>query len=264
MGFRLPESLEDERELECSRSLFVSNVSHELKTPVTKIQLFNELLQRLPAGAHEKRAWYHQALKHECDRLLHLIDNVLDFGAAARGDRTYARERIDVEALLGEVAAQVRTQCAARGYEVDVDAAGHLPVLRGDAAALRRALTNLVDNALKYSEPHTLRLEARTAWLHGVPAVALTVRDRGIGIAPEQCSLIFGEFYRVETGLAQRASGSGLGLTLVRDVAEAHGGTIAVESAEGEGSAFTLLLPVDVAEPTPHPPPTSPNEDASS
>lgn len=246
---------EDERSR--AEAIFVANVSHELKTPVAKIQFFNQLLTTLPAEAHEKRQCYHRAIRQECERLTMLIDNVLDFGSGDRGGAAYAFADVSVARLVAAVHDRFQTLCGDRAYTLHTDVEPDLPALRADADALRQALLNLLDNALKYSDPDTLRVGARRTTWQGRPAVALSVEDHGIGIPKEKIDLIFGEFYRVDSGLSQRVSGSGLGLPLVRRVVEAHGGGIEVESEEGRGSQFTLLLPVHG--PASDPPASSPS-----
>lgn len=232
-----------EVELSDAKTSFVSNVSHELKTPLAKIRFFNDLLQRLPAEAQTKHQRYHGAIDQECTRLTLLIDNVLDFNRIERGQQQYQFEETPVADVVRETVETFRVLHGAQGYPIDLHLDEDLPTLSLDAVALRQALLNLLDNAVKYSEPHTLQVAATHETVDGKPVVALSVADEGIGIPADKLKHIFDEFYRVDTGLAQRSAGSGLGLALVQHVVEAHHGTILAESEENVGSKFTIRLP---------------------
>ncbi len=233
------------REMELSRvkSIFVSNVSHELKTPLTKIRFFNDLLQGLPPDAEEKQRRYHEVIDQECERLAILVDNVLDFNRIERGQMEYAFAEVPLGEVVAEVAETLNVIYEARGYHIELEMPEALPAMRLDPGAIKQALINLIDNAVKYSEPHTIVVRAGTARWEGQPAVALAVQDQGVGIPKDKVRHVFEEFYRVENNLKQRVSGSGLGLALVHHIVEAHGGTVRVKSQVGAGSTFTILLP---------------------
>jgi signal transduction histidine kinase len=233
-----------EVELSEAKSTFVSNVSHELKMPLAKIQFFNELLQRLPGDALEKHQRYHGAIDQECERLSILVDNVLDFNRIERGQMSYNFVDVDVKDVVTEVVETFNVLYAARGYGVDCELEEPLPMAHMDPATIRQALINLMDNAVKYSDPHTIHVRAFNTRLHGAPAIGFSVKDQGIGIAQDKLGLIFTEFYRIESGFSQRVSGSGLGLALVRHIVNAHHGTIEVESELDRGSTFTIVVPV--------------------
>lgn len=234
-----------EMELNQVKSLFVSNVSHELKTPLTKINLFNELLQGLPPDAGEKKQRYHDVIHQECERLTMLIDNVLDLNRIERGQMDYEFVEVPVEEVISEMAETFNVIYEPRGYGIDLHMSPDLPVMTIDPGAIKQALINLTDNAVKYSkEPHTLVVRAERTRMQGQPAVTISVRDQGVGIPRDKIKLIFEEFYRVNDGQTVKASGSGLGLALVRHIVTAHGGTITVDSKEGVGSTFTMSLPV--------------------
>ncbi len=235
-----------EMELNQVKSLFVSNVSHELKTPLTKINLFNELLQGMPPEASEKRQRYHDIIHTECERLTMLVDNVLDLNRIERGQMNYEFADVPVAEVVSEVAETFNVIYESRGYGIDLSMDDDLPVMHLDPGAIKQALINLTDNAVKYStEPHTIVVRAARMRMQGQPAVALSVTDRGVGIPKDKIRYIFEEFYRVGDGRVQKASGSGLGLALVRHIVEAHGGVIDVESKVGSGSTFTISLPVN-------------------
>jgi signal transduction histidine kinase len=231
------------RETEMARlkADFVANVSHDLKTPLSVIRMFGETLEmgRLPDEA--ARQEYYRVITRETERLTRLIDNVLDFSRIESGRRTYVPVPTAVEPLVRETVEGFSVPLAQQGFKVEVQVAPDLPEVPLDADAVAQALANLVDNAIKYSaERKSLGVEARAAEGH----LVLEVADEGIGIPREEQSRIFDKFYRVGRSETQGRRGSGVGLALVRHVAEAHGGRVTVESRPGEGSRFTLWLPL--------------------
>jgi signal transduction histidine kinase len=232
-------SLRREAELLRLRQDFVSNVSHELKTPLSRIRLFNELLMDARRVDPARRGRYRGVIDRECRRLAFLVDNVLDFarlerGAAPRGLTAVDLRRVAEEALEVFRAAsdEARLSLVARLEDV--------PPVQGDPHALAQVLINLLDNAVKYS-PVGSPVEVSLAMDDG--GVRLAIADRGPGIAEAERERIFEEFYRIETGDTQRVTGSGLGLALVRRTVEAHGGRVTVASRVGEGSTFSVWIP---------------------
>jgi signal transduction histidine kinase len=220
---------------------FVANVSHDLKTPLSVIRMFGETLEMGRVPDQATREEYYRVITRESERLSRLIDNVLDFSRIEGGRRTYERVPAPVEPLVRESLEPFAYPLAQGGFKVDVDVAADLPDVMMDAAAMAQALSNLVDNAIKYSgERKSIRVSARL--IGG--ELALTVADEGIGIAPADHGRIFEKFYRVGRSDTQGRRGSGVGLALVRHVAEAHGGRVTVESRPGEGSRFTITVPV--------------------
>jgi signal transduction histidine kinase len=166
---------------------------------------------------------------------------VLDFSRIDGGRRTYERVPTAVEPLVRDTLEAFAYPLSQHGFKVDVDVAPDVPEVPMDADAIGQALANLIDNAIKYSgDRKVLAVEARTA----DGQLALTVRDEGIGIAPEEHGRIFDKFYRVGRSDTQGRRGSGVGLALVRHIAQAHGGSVTVESRPGEGSRFTLWIPL--------------------
>lgn len=231
------------RETEMARlkSDFVANVSHDLKTPLSVIRMFGETLEMGRVRDEAARAEYYRVITREAERLTRLIDNVLDFSRIEGGRRTYERVPTAVEPLVRDVLDAFAYPLAKGGFTVEVQAAPDLPDVPLDADAVSQALANLVDNAIKYSaDRRSLTLDARVA--DGF--LALGVADRGIGIPAAEHERIFDKFYRVGRSDTQGRRGSGVGLALVRHVAQAHGGRVTVESRPGEGSRFTLWLPL--------------------
>lgn len=245
--------LRREARLAALKTTFVSNVSHELRTPLTSIRMYAEMLE---AGAarmpEDERRNQLAIIRSECSRLERLIDAVLDFASVSRGTKAFQLEYEEVGPLVQSVAEAFREQAVAQGFAYEVSVAPDLPEVRLDADAVRQMLLNLLSNAVKYSEDD--RWIAVRAFQRG-PEVALQVQDRGIGIEASEHEKIFQDFYRIDQRLSSDRQGLGLGLTLVRRIAAAHGGRVTVESAPRRGSTFTVWLP---AEPAPAPPPEPP------
>ena len=220
---------------------FVANVSHDLKTPLSVIRLFGETLEMGRVSDPAEREEYYRVITRESERLSRLIDNVLDFSRIEGGRRTYDLRPTAVEPLVRESLEPFVYPLAQGGFKLDVEIAPDLPDVLIDAAAVGQALANLVDNAIKYSgERKTVRVTAAVAG----EQLALTVADEGIGIAASEHTRIFEKFYRVGRSDTQGRRGSGVGLALVRHVAEAHGGRVTVDSRPDAGSRFTVWLPV--------------------
>jgi signal transduction histidine kinase len=233
------------RESEMSRlkSDFVANVSHDLKTPLSVIRMFAETLEmdRVPDGAARRE--YYATITRESERLTRLINNVLDFSRIDSGRQRYDLRPVAVEPLLREALEAFRHPLAEEGFKVELDVEPGLPDVRLDAGAVGQAIANLVDNAIKYSgQRRWLRLSARRG--PGRGEVSIEVADEGLGIPAGEVGRIFDKFYRVGRSETQGRRGTGLGLTLVKHVAQAHGGRVSVRSRLGEGSRFTLVLPV--------------------
>jgi signal transduction histidine kinase len=231
------------RETEMARlkSDFVANVSHDLKTPLSVIRMFGETLEMGRVPDEPRRQEYYRVITREAERLSRLIDNVLDFSRIEGGRRRYDIVPTVVEPLVRETLEAFAYPLAQQGFKVEVTVAPDLPEVPMDPDAVGQALANLVDNAIKYSaDDRALTVEARVEGGELVLAVA----DRGIGIPRAEQVLIFDKFYRVGRSETQGRRGSGVGLSLVRHVALAHGGRVTVDSAPGEGSRFALRLPL--------------------
>jgi len=220
---------------------FVANVSHDLKTPLSVIRMFGETLEMGRVTDQATRDEYYRIITRESERLSRLIDNVLDFSRIEGGRRTYERARAPVEPLVRESLEPFAYPLAQGGFKVEADIAADLPDVMMDTAAVGQALSNLIDNAIKYSGA---RKAVRVSASMVGGELALAVADEGIGIPPAEHARIFEKFYRVGRSDTQGRRGSGVGLALVRHVAEAHGGRVTVESRPGEGSRFTIFLPV--------------------
>jgi len=230
------------RQMELSRlkSHFVSNITHELKTPLAAIRLYTETLQQGRVRDRGDSDRFLGIIHKEAVRLTALINNILDFARIEDGQRRYSFAPGSVADVVHEVVDAYAFQMRNRGFEVQFAAAEGLPLLPIDRDAISQAVLNLIDNAVKYS-PAEKHVEVSVV-AEG-PGVAVRVRDQGMGVPAAEQTKIFEAFYRVEKGLQHDVKGSGLGLAVVKHVAEAHGGWISLESELGAGSTFVLHLP---------------------
>ena len=240
LGFMLW-AMRRERRLNQLKSDFISNVSHELKTPLSIISMFGELLSMGRVRSAEQATEYATIIRRESVRLSRLIDNVLDFAKIERGVDVY--EFSDDEDL-GEVVERALEICGPRldaaEMSLESEFEPELPIVRLDANAMTLAVLNLVDNAIKYAVEGK-RLSVRVMRRSG--GIALEVRDYGDGIPSDEREHIFERFYRARGVRLKPIRGSGIGLALVRHIADAHSGTIEVEDADGGGSCFRLWIP---------------------
>ena len=233
--------LRRESEMAQLKSDFVANVSHDLKTPLSVIRMFGETLELGRVPDEGRRREYYRVITRESERLSRLIDNVLDFSRIEGGRRRYERVPTAVEPLVRDTLEAFAYPLEQQGFKIEVTVASDLPEVPMDADAIGQALANLVDNAIKYAgRERVIAVDAR----RDGDRLALAVSDRGIGIPPAEHARIFEKFYRVGRSETQGRRGSGVGLALVRHIAEAHGGTVTVQSAPGQGSRFTLRMPL--------------------
>jgi len=228
------------------KSDFVSNVSHELRTPLALIRLYAETLELGRISTPEKKQEYYRIVRKESERLSALINNILDFSRIEAGRKEYEFRETNIADLVHSTLDSYRYQIEQQGFAFEEDIESDIPAVSVDREAIARALVNLVNNALKYSTDEKF-LGVKLYRANGL--VKIEVVDHGIGIAPRSQSKIFEKFYRTGDPLVHNTKGSGLGLSLVRHITQAHGGDIAVESTPGKGSKFTLSLPVASALP---------------
>jgi signal transduction histidine kinase len=238
LGLRL---LAREMFLARMKTEFVANVSHELKTPLALIRLFGEtlLLDRVRDSAKAKE--YFGIIVRESERLTHLVNNILDFSSLEAGRKTYDFRPLDLGRVVEETLAAYRFQLEERGFQVGLEVSPGLPATLADPDSVAQALINLLNNSVKYS-PGEKEIQVKA--FHEGGAIRVSVADRGIGIAHAERKRIFEDFYRSPAARRLGTRGSGLGLSLVRRIAEAHGGSVDVASTLGQGSTFTLSFPV--------------------
>jgi signal transduction histidine kinase len=227
------------------KSDFVSNVSHELRTPLALIRLYAETLELGRISNLGKRQEYYEIIRKESERLTSLINNILDFSRIESGKKEYSFRETDVADLVRSTLESYRFEIEQNGFQFEQKIDNDLPQVYVDREAISRSLLNLVNNAVKYSG--TEKYLGVNLYRHN-GGVNLEVVDHGIGISAKEQPKIFEKFYRVSDPLLHDTKGSGLGLSLVRHVVQAHGGEVAVESEPGHGSKFIITLPVQIGE----------------
>jgi signal transduction histidine kinase len=231
------------REMNLARlkSDFVANVSHELRTPLALIRLYAETLELGRLSAKEKYQEYFRIIREESERLTALINNILDFSRIDAGRKEYEFQETNLAELVHSTLDSYRFQIQQNGFGFEENISSDIPPVRVDREAIARSLLNLVNNALKYSKDQKY-IGVSLYRVNG--SVNLEVRDRGIGIPANEHEKVFEKFYRCGDPLVHNVKGSGLGLSLVRHIARAHGGDVLVESAPNKGSKFTITLPL--------------------
>jgi signal transduction histidine kinase len=223
------------------KSDFVANLSHEFRTPLSSILALAELMRlgRVKDAAVVRE--FGDYIESQGYRVMQLINNILDFSRLESGQKEYLFEWADAREVVNAALEACAGQLKKSGHTIRIEAPPSLPLVRLDAAALTLALTNLLDNALKYSNAEQeILVELRQQ----DGEVLITVNDQGNGIAPAEHARIFEKFYRVSSGLVHDVKGSGLGLAIVKHIVAAHQGCVTVESELGRGSSFTIHLPL--------------------
>jgi len=236
------------RRLAAQEVEFVAGVSHELRTPVAVVCSAGENLADGVVRDMDEVRVYGATIRDEGRRLAEMIEQVLEFAGITAREGRRARETFEVAALVEEAVKACAVPLAEARMDTEVRVAPGLGTITGDRAALRRALQNLIQNSAKHAAAgRWIGISAEPSGSGRARAVRLTVRDRGPGIPEGEQGRIFQAFYRGRQALAAGVSGSGLGLSLVQRIVESHGGTVAVESVAGGGSAFMLVLPAAAA-----------------
>jgi len=230
-----------ETEVARLKSEFISNVSHELKTPLALIRLFGETLELDQTRDPEKQRKFSRIIARESQRLSHLIENVLDFSKIDSRRKEYTLERADLVKVVASTLEAYKFYLRDQGFEFVVSLPPKPIFMPIDKDAISQAVLNLLDNAEKYSKENKfisveVSLKNDQVWI--------AVEDRGPGIPESSMKHIFDKFYRSEHKHAREVQGSGLGLTIVKHIVENHGGQISVESELGRGSRFIIQLPI--------------------
>jgi len=225
---------------------FIATVTHELKTPLASIRMFAETLREGRYEDQSQARRYLDLLVKENERLSRLIDNFLSFSRMERDRRAFEMDELRPQEIAREAADVMSERFRAAGCDFEADIEPGLPTVRGDRDALVTVLLNLLDNAFKYTgEDKRIALRARAA----DGQVCFEVEDNGIGMSRREVRKAFDRFYQADSRLSRRAEGCGLGLSIVRFIVDAHGGTVDVESQPGKGSTFTVRLPAAGGEP---------------
>jgi signal transduction histidine kinase len=222
------------------QSDFVSAVSHEFRTPLTTLCQLSEMLMRDRVASPDDRKQYYALLHEESQRLRRLVETLLNFGRLEAGRMEFRFDDVDLGALVRRTLKEFSTSHQARAHRVELASDQGEFFLRADADVLRTVLSNLLENAAKYSP------DCDTIWVsvrRGDNKVTLSVRDRGVGIPREEQRQVFEKFVRGARARASGVGGTGIGLAMARRIVEAHGGDITLESASGAGSTFAVTLP---------------------
>jgi two-component system phosphate regulon sensor histidine kinase PhoR len=237
---KVREDIAQLRRSEAARKDFTANVSHELRTPLSAIRAFAETLREGAADDAEHRGEFLQEIESNADRMTRLVDDLLVLSALDSGTRAPASESVDLMRVATEVTATLKPLAGRKELALRLEPFRDIPPVRGDRGQLKQVLTNLLDNAIKYTpEKGLVRVSAACA----EGRVTVSVEDTGPGIPAEEQPRIFERFYRVDKARSREMGGTGLGLAIVKHIVEAHGGGVAVESRPGAGSAFRFSLP---------------------
>ncbi len=230
-----------ELELARMKSDFVSTISHEFKSPLTSIRQLAEMLQTGRIPSEERRQKYYDVLLEQSERLSLLTENILNFAKMEEGRREFVFERVDIKSSLKDLVSSVQERVRHEGFTVQLEVEDSLPPIMADRDAMTQAIHNLIDNAIKYSGK--VKKIAVKSYKEDQNLV-IAVQDFGIGIKKEERDKIFDRFYRGGDRLTLTVKGSGLGLTLVKLIIDAHHGSVQVESEPGQGSTFSVKLPL--------------------
>ena len=231
--------LSREQHLARLRSDFVSNVTHELKTPLTSIRMFAETMRMGRIQKKSDQQEYLSIIVNEAERLTRLINTVLDFSKIERGQKLYRMGRINLSEVVTSALDAMRYTLEEQGFKLEAEIESGV-FTTGDADAIEQAVLNLLSNAIKYS--HTKKVVTVRLWTQDRSAL-IQVADQGMGIPESEQKRIFDQFYRAHVGHKQDTGGAGLGLTVVKHIVDAHKGEIRIESKVDEGSKFTMILP---------------------
>jgi len=231
-----------------AKSRFLANMSHELRTPLNAIIGYSEILEeeaedrKLDDLVPDLRK-IHGAGRH----LLQLINDILDLSKVEAGKMDLYLETFAVRGMLEDVVATIEPLVAKKENRLVVDCPEDIGSIHADMTKLRQSLFNLLSNASKFTEGGTITLRVRTEEIEGQRWIRMAVQDSGIGMTPEQVERLFQPFTQADASTTRKYGGTGLGLTITKRFAELMGGTVTVESVQGEGSTFTLILPAEVA-----------------
>ena len=229
-------------ELAKIKSDFVSNVSHELRTPLALISMFAETLEMGRATTEEKKKEYYTIISKEATRLSRIVNKILSFSRIEAGRKEYHFSKINLNLLVEDVFNSYQFHLKNNGFKFSFLPANAIPEIEADGEAISEAIINLIDNAIKYSTDKK-EISIITGTEHGIAFIE--VKDKGVGISEENQKKIFEKFFRVSDSLIHNTKGTGLGLTLVKHIVEAHGGKIKVKSKLNEGSSFILSFPIN-------------------
>jgi signal transduction histidine kinase len=225
--------------LDEAKTNFLANVSHELRTPLTSIRAFSEILQSYPDD-EETQQEFLQIITSESERLTRLVNDVLDVTKIESGEMDWRDEAIDTSALLDQCARTFFLLFDHSTLRFELDVAPSLPSIRGDHDRLQQVIHNLLNNAMKFTSQGSVGLRAAADG----DRIHIEVWDTGVGIAVEDQERVFEKFQQVGDTLTGKPKGTGLGLTICRDIVAHHGGSLRLDSQPGHGSRFIIVLPI--------------------
>lgn len=228
---------------------FVANVSHELRTPLTALLGFIETLRGAARDDPDARERFLSIMEAEAGRMNRLVDDLLSLSRVEAEERRRPEGRVDISALIREVIERLRPLSEDRQIAIEGVGLVGETILPGDADQLSQVVSNLLENALKYSRPDTtvnvtLSVEARNPMIRG-SAVIISVSDQGEGIDPTHIPRLTERFYRIDTHRSREMGGTGLGLAIVKHIVNRHRGRLRISSRVGEGSEFAVILPME-------------------
>lgn len=239
-AFLIVRDISRESETTRLKTEFVRNISHELKTPLTLIRLYGETLQRKENLSDEEKKDSYEIITKESERLSHLINNVLDFSRIEMGRKEFDFKKGDLAKVVRDTLDSFHYHLEKKGFTLNTDISSDLQEIHFDREAMTSVLINLLSNAMKFSPESK---EVTVKLFRENERAVLQIADKGVGIPPKELSKIFQRFYRSKDRAVSQTRGSGLGLTLVKHIVEAHGGQIKVDSEPGKGSIFSVILP---------------------
>lgn len=237
----LQKALERVSELSQLKANFISNISHELRTPLTHIKGYLELLVTESLGPiTEDQKTALQVSQQSSARLAGLIEDLIMVSLASRGEMSIKLEDTDIRLIVNQAVKSSKARAQGRGIDLKAAIDRNIPLVQGDSQKISWALNQLIDNAIKFtSKGGSVEVSAKR---EGKNLVIVSVSDTGIGIAPDRLSEIFEPFHQLDGSSTRRYGGTGLGLSLIRQIVEAHGSMLDVQSVEGQGTTFKFPL----------------------
>nr|WP_207754914.1 HAMP domain-containing sensor histidine kinase [Desulforadius tongensis] len=241
MSLQLKEKIEAIEQLDKTRQEFVSNVSHELRTPLTVIQSFSEAILDGLVKEEKEKFFYLKNILEESKRLKRLVDDLLDLKALDAGNIPTKMEYVLISKLVTVTAGNFMSLARKKNINLKVITKDNRITVYGNIDRLKQVMTNLIGNAIAHTQPGS---QVKIQEEQKDDRVLISVADNGPGIPPNEIEHIWERFYKVDKSRTRGAGGSGLGLAIAKRIVELHGGTITVESTLGEGSVFTVILPI--------------------
>ena len=233
------------KELDKMKSEFVSNVSHELRTPLTSIKAYNQLLYDEDLGKlNQEQKKSVKAVLESTDNLVHILSDILDISKMEAGRIDMTKKKVDLANSVNSVIDELTPLAKKKAIKMTANIQKKIPSIKCDDYRLNQVLVNLIGNSIKFNRFNgMIKINARIYW-ENKNFVVIEVKDTGIGIKEDAMSKVFDKFYQAGSTATQKASGTGLGLAVVKQIVEAHKGKVWVNSVLGKGSTFSFTLPV--------------------